>query len=35
MCSGRVGRVTGVGSVCELDIVVCVVVEWEKGQGLV
>jgi hypothetical protein len=30
MCSGRVGRGTGVGLVCGLDIAECVVVEWEE-----
>jgi hypothetical protein len=30
-----VGRRTGGGLICALDIALCVVVELEKGQGLV
>jgi hypothetical protein len=32
-CSGRVGRERGVGLICELDITLCVVVEWERNRG--
>jgi hypothetical protein len=35
LCSGRVGRVTGVSLVSGFDIAGCVLEDWEERQGLV